>query len=84
MGKISRLAAFRQAFATVAGLPCDILITPHPEASGFMQKIAARDRAHSSDALVDAGACRAYAAAAQARFEQHLAKERQGMRRTDR
>lgn len=80
----ARVASFRQSFATVAGLPCDILITPHPEASGFMQKIAARDREHSSAALVDTGACRAYAAAAQSRFEQHLAKERQGMQRAGR
>ena len=73
----ARVAAFRRSFATVAGLPCDILITPHPEASGFMQKIAARDRDHSPDALLDTSACRTYAAAAQARFEERLAKEQE-------
>jgi len=73
----ARVASFRQSFVTVAGLPCDILITPHPEASDFMQKIAARDREHSSAALIDTGACRAYAASAQPRFEARLAKERQ-------
>jgi metallo-beta-lactamase class B len=73
----ARVAAFRHSFATVAALPCDILITPHPEASGFMQKIAARDREHSAAALVDTGACRAYAAAAEPRFEARQAKERQ-------
>lgn len=78
----ARVAAFRHSFATVAGLPCDILITPHPEASGFMQKVAARDRGHSSAALVDPGACRAYAAAAEPRFEERLAKERQEARTT--
>jgi metallo-beta-lactamase class B len=76
----ARVASFRRSFTTVAALPCDILITPHPEASGFMQKIAARDREHSSAALVDTGACRAYAAAAKPRFEARLAKERQDAR----
>jgi metallo-beta-lactamase class B len=76
----ARVAGFRQSFATVAGLPCDILITPHPDASGFMQKIAARDSEHSSAPLIDTGACRAYAAAAQPRFEARLAKERQDAR----
>ncbi|EIL99199.1 subclass B3 metallo-beta-lactamase [Rhodanobacter thiooxydans] len=78
----ARVAAFRHSFATVAGLPCDILITPHPEASGFMQKVAARDREHSSVALVDTGACRSYAAAAEPRFEERLRKERQEARTT--
>ncbi|TPG04719.1 subclass B3 metallo-beta-lactamase [Rhodanobacter glycinis] len=73
----ARVASFRQSFATVAALPCDILITPHPDASGFMQKIAARDRSRSPAPLIDAGACRAYAAAARPRFEERLVTERQ-------
>jgi len=78
----ARVASFRHSFATVAALPCDILVTPHPEASGFMQKIAVRDREHSPAALIDTGACRSYAAAAQPRFEARLAKERQDARGT--
>ncbi|CAM5230069.1 subclass B3 metallo-beta-lactamase [Rhodanobacter lindaniclasticus] len=76
----ARVAAFRRSFATVAALPCDILVTPHPEASGFMQKIAARDRKHDSAALIDTDACRAYAAAAEPRFEARLAEERRNAR----
>jgi metallo-beta-lactamase class B len=78
----NRVASFRQSFATVAALPCDILITPHPDASGFMQKIAARDRDHSPAALIDTGACRAYAAAAEPHFEARLSKERKDTRGT--
>ncbi len=78
----ARVASFRQSFATVAALPCDILITPHPDASGFMQKIAARDRSHSPVALIDSGACRAYAAAARPRFEAQLVAERQAAHAT--
>ncbi len=76
----ARVARFRRSFATVARLPCDILITPHPDASGFMQKVAARDREHSSAALIDTSACRNYAAAARPRFEARLAKEQQDAR----
>ena len=78
----ARVAAFHRSFATVAGLPCDILITPHPEASGFLQKVAARDRDHTADALIEPGACRTYAAAAEQHFEERLAKERQEARAT--
>jgi metallo-beta-lactamase class B len=76
----ARVARFRRSFATVASLPCDILITPHPDASGFMQKVAARDREYSSAALIDTSACRNYAAAARPRFEARLAKEQQDAR----
>jgi len=72
-----RVEDFRQSFATVAALPCDVLVTPHPEASGFMEKVAARERQGSVDALIDTGGCRAYAAKARQVFEQRLASERQ-------
>src|SRR5690348_8685530 len=32
------LAAFRRSIATVAALPCDVLLTPHPDASGFWKR----------------------------------------------
>lgn len=70
-----RVAAFRQAIATVAALPCDILLTPHPDASGFWQKVARRTSVTDSAPLVDAGACRAYAATAATQLDQTLARE---------
>ena len=70
-----RVEDFRQSFATVAALPCDILITPHPEASGFMEKIALRDRTGDAAALRKPGACRDYAEGARKLFDKRLEQE---------
>ncbi len=53
----------------MAALPCDILLTPHPAQSAMMERFA------GTKPLVDAGACRAYVAAAQERFADRLQKE---------
>jgi len=71
-----RVEDFRQSFATVAGLPCDILITPHPEASGFMERVARRDHTGDAAALQQPGACRDYAEAARKLFDKRLEQER--------
>lgn len=68
------LADFGQTFATVEALPCDIMVTPHPEASGLFERVAARE-AGAADALVDAGACRRYAEGGRQRLAQRLATE---------
>ena len=70
-----RVAAFRRAIATVASLPCDILLTPHPDASGFWQKVARRTSASDAAPLIDTGACRAYAGAATKKLDARLAQE---------
>ncbi len=70
----SALADFAHGFATLEQLPCDILLTPHPDASQLWQRLAARDAANV-DALVNAGACRAYAAAARDRLAKRVADE---------
>lgn len=71
-----RVAAFRRAIATVAALPCDILLTPHPDASGFWQKVARRTSALDSAPLIDTNGCRAYAATAAKAWAARLAQER--------
>jgi len=65
------VAGFRRALATVAGLPCEVIVTPHPSASGLFDKLAGKAP------LVDAGACRAYAAQGEAGLEARLVKEKQ-------
>jgi metallo-beta-lactamase class B len=71
----SAIADFERGFAVLDTLRCDVLLTPHPDASQLWQRLAARD-AGQPDALVDANACRAYAAAARERLQQRIAKER--------
>jgi len=66
---------FRRSIATIAGLPCDILLAPHP---GFVQldeKLARRGKGEG-DAFVDPGACRAYAEAAAKGLDARLAEEK--------
>ena len=70
------VAGFRQALATVAALPCDILLTPHPDASGFWEKVARRKAPTDAAPLVDSQACRDYAADAGKNLDARLAKER--------
>lgn len=63
------VAVLRATLAKVPALPCDILITPHPGASNVFARLA-------GDApLIDANACRTYAAAAAKRLDERLARE---------
>lgn len=71
------LAGFRAAFANVAALPCDLLVTPHPGAADLFGKLAAREAEDSGNALLAPGACRAYAAAGEAGLARRLAEEAQ-------
>jgi metallo-beta-lactamase class B len=73
-----RVAAFRKAIATVAALRCDILLTPHPDASDFWEKVARRRSDADAAPLIDTGSCSAYAAAATKRLDARLAQERPG------
>lgn len=64
------VAAFERSLDTVARLPCDVLLTPHPVASNLLARL------RGEAPLVDAGACRAFAAAARANLASRLADER--------
>lgn len=68
------LAAFRQTLATVAAMPCDVLLTPHPAASGMWQRLPP----DATRPLADAGACKAYAENGRAGLAARLEKERTG------
>lgn len=71
----SAVADFEHGFAVLDTLPCDVLLTPHPDASQLWQRIAARD-AGQPDALVNPDGCRAYAATGRERLQQRISKER--------
>jgi metallo-beta-lactamase class B len=68
------LKDFEQSFATVSALPCDILLTPHPEASELWSRLERREHG-DADALVDAAACRHLADAARERLRERVVKE---------
>lgn len=70
------VAAFRRSIASVSALPCDILLTPHPGASDFWERVARRKSPDDVAPLVDDGACHAYAAAAGKGLDAQLVRER--------
>lgn len=65
------LAAFRAGLDRLAGKPCDILLTPHPSASGMVTRAA-------TGSLVGGTDCAEYAGSIRARLEAKLAEERAG------
>lgn len=66
------VAAFRKTLDTVAALPCDVLLTPHPAASNLFARLDGKAP------LTDAGACKRYADGARTKLEQRLSDERNG------
>jgi metallo-beta-lactamase class B len=64
--------AFRNSIATVAALPCDVLLTPHPFVSNMFARLGAKPTAP----LVDANACRQFAAQASDKLDERIATER--------
>ena len=69
------LARFRQAIQTVASLPCDILLAPHPDLVRMEDKLTSRRQHPKTNPFIDEGACRAYAEAAEKRLGARLAEE---------
>ncbi len=67
---------FEKSFAFLDTTPCDILITTHPDASGFWGRVAARERGVRPDPLVEAEACRQLGQHAREQLRQRLAEER--------
>ncbi|MEO7363581.1 MAG: subclass B3 metallo-beta-lactamase [Gemmatimonadaceae bacterium] len=68
------LADFENGFRSLDAMPCDILLTPHPDASGLWQRVAARDSGRVN-ALVDTMACKRYADGARKRLATRIATE---------
>jgi metallo-beta-lactamase class B len=60
---------YRRGFVTVRALPCDLLLTPHPDASGWNPADTAAPHKHPMT-------CRAYADQAEAAFDKTLAEQR--------
>lgn len=67
---------FRRSAERVAALPCDILVSAHPDNSGADRKLAALEAGAASNPFIDPGACRVYAARAGERLQDRLADER--------
>jgi metallo-beta-lactamase class B len=66
---------FKKSYAFLRSASCDILVTPHPEASDLWGRIAKRD-AGERDALIDRTACARYADRGEAQLKNRLETER--------
>jgi metallo-beta-lactamase class B len=71
----SIVESFRHSIATIAGLPCDVLLSTHPGSVGFDEK-RARQLKGEADAFVDAKACRAYAENGARALDARIAQEK--------
>ena len=69
---------FRGSIAKLRGIPCDILITPHPDQSGGDRKAAELRAGVEPNPFIDANACRAYAAQFERLFDRRIADEKAG------
>ncbi|CAN7386653.1 subclass B3 metallo-beta-lactamase [Phenylobacterium sp. LjRoot219] len=69
-------AVFRRSGQRLAALPCDILISAHPDNSGMDAKLRALAISRTPNPFVAPAACRAYAARAEEKLDARLAKEK--------
>jgi len=71
----SAVRDFEAGFAFLDATSCDILITPHGEASDLWTRLVRRDKG-DPDALIDRTACKRYADGARRRLQTRLATEK--------
>ena len=70
------VADLRHSFETLEKLPCDVLISAHPEASQLWERLEASATA-GSEAFINPQACRAYVATARTLLDARLEQEKQ-------
>jgi len=66
------VAQFRDSLRQIGALRCDLLITPHPSASRFIERM------EGQSPLIGRGQCAAYAAEGRRNLDARLAKEQAG------
>jgi metallo-beta-lactamase class B len=67
---------FDRSISVVEGLPCDILLAPHPSFMAMDVKLALRKSNPAVNPFIGDGACRSYARGARQRLQTRLAEER--------
>lgn len=72
------LEDFEKSFTFLEGVPCDILITVHPDVSHLWDRLAARERGVTPDPLLDPSACRQLAQEGRERLRERISEERDG------
>jgi metallo-beta-lactamase class B len=75
------IAQLRTSFRTMRALPCDILITSHPEQSGGDTKFKGLKSGVTPNPFIDPGACRASVTKFETALADRLAKEQSAAKR---
>jgi metallo-beta-lactamase class B len=70
------LAAFEEGYKALEAQRCEVLITPHPEASKFLERV--QKAGGKLDALKDPEACKQYVATGRQNLAQRLEQEKSG------
>ena len=68
-------ATFRKSIQTVADLPCDILVTVHPDLIGLPEKLKLAESHPTTNPFIDANACKNYASKSQAGLDARIVEE---------
>jgi metallo-beta-lactamase class B len=69
------LKDFEKSFSFLSTVPCDILLTTHPENANLWEKLDGRRRGVTPDPMIDPGACRSLANGARSQLQRRLADE---------
>ncbi len=67
---------FEKSFAFLRATPCDILLTSHPDASGFWQRLEGRQRGDRPDPIISPNACKELAERAGEQLRRRLESEK--------
>lgn len=70
------LADFQKSFSFLESVPCDVLVTTHPEMSGLWDRLESRQRGVKPDAMVDSRACRKLAEHGRQMLRDRIADEK--------
>ena len=75
--RCKRLESFRRSIEKVAALPCDIILSPHPQFTQVDEKLKRRSelKGKGADPFIDSNGCKAYAAEGMKRLEARIAEE---------
>jgi metallo-beta-lactamase class B len=66
---------FEQSFTFLETTPCDILITPHPEASALWDRLDKRNQGITPDPMIDPTACKKFAVTTRAALQKRIDTE---------
>lgn len=66
---------FQKSFSFLRSVPCDILLTTHPDVSNFWERVDARAKGTKPDSMIEASACRNLADRAEEALRKRVASE---------